>query len=180
MSSLPVAKQGVGTDLVPTPSPVSPRDRIRQFQAVIAAMPEQGIPLFDGFKTTHYFANGMYGRAVWRPKGVTTVGKLHKHEHFSILLSGTVAISDGEKSTIYRAGDVFVSKPGTKRSVHALTDAVFMTIHRLPEDTRDLDSIEEQLIEPEEDLPRLFDSNNKVIDPALTMAPGTLIEGPQP
>lgn len=126
------------------------------------------MPQFTGFKTAHTFADSMYSRAVWRPAGVTVVGKLHKHEHFTFLLTGSMRIytEDGPKD--YHAPAFFVTPAGTKRATHALTDSVLMTIHRLPVDTRDLQAIEDQLIDAEHDQLALFDAENKIKDDSLT------------
>ena len=67
-------------------------------------------------QTAHFFADGMYARAVYRPAGTLIVGKVHKREHFYIVTKGSVQVS----KDVYRAGTVIVSKPGTKRAVLAL------------------------------------------------------------
>jgi hypothetical protein len=66
-------------------------------------------------------------------------------------------MEDGEPVD-YTAPSVIVSKPGTKRAVYAVTDAVCMTIHRTKK--RNLDKIERELIE--EDRLALFDSSNRI------------------
>ncbi len=135
------------------------RSPVQRLQDAMASMPQ-----FNGFRTRHWFADGMYCRAVWRPATVTVVGATHKHEHLTVVLSGTIAIGDKQ----YSAGSVFVTPAGTKRATYAITDAELMTIHRLPDpEERDLDKIEALLIESEPDRPRLFDANNKLKDPAL-------------
>ncbi len=135
---------------------------IMRLQEAVCALPQ-----FDGFKTEHYFANGMYMRTVWRPAGVLTVGKLHKHEHFSVVLTGEVLIHVDGQAKRFCAGDVFVTAPMTKKAVYAVTDATFMTVHKLIDpDERDLDKIEAALIEPEEQVSP-FDASNKLRDPEL-------------
>jgi hypothetical protein len=80
--------------------------------------------------TKHYFHGGMYCREVFRHAGVLVVGAVHKKEHFYLIVSGTVAITDGEGNVQEFTGPhLFSSKPGTKRAVYALTDAVCMTFH---------------------------------------------------
>jgi mannose-6-phosphate isomerase-like protein (cupin superfamily) len=149
---------------------VAKLSKVRELQAAMSVRPQ-----FDGFKTTHKFADGMYSRSVWRPAGVTVVGALHKHEHFTVVLSGEILVYNDGETKHCKAGDVFVTPSGTKRATHSLTDAELMTVHRLPEKfaincteptEADLDKIEAELIEPEE-APRLFDANNKLRNPAL-------------
>jgi hypothetical protein len=144
-------------------------DPVRRLQAAMAQMPQ-----FDGFKTAHHFAEGLYGRAVWRPKNAVVVGALHRHSHFTFLLSGRMRISNGETWDEHVAPAFFVTPAGTKRVTHALEDSVLMTVHRLDPDTRDADQIMEQLIEPE-DLPSLFDFDNKYKNPALAARPEQLV-----
>lgn len=109
--------------------------------------------------TTHYFADGMYCRVVARAAGVLIVGKVHRREHFYMVVKGAVAvIQDGAERRVYEAPSIIVSRPGTKRAVIALEDSVCLTVHRT--DLTDLAEIEAELIEPDETA--LFDSGNRV------------------
>lgn len=109
--------------------------------------------------TEHYFADGMYCRVAARAAGVIVVGRVHKREHFYMVVAGSVAVvQDGAEKKVYTAPAVIVSKPGTQRAVFALTDAVCLTVHRT--DKTDLDEIEAELIEP--DATAAFDSGNKL------------------
>ncbi len=109
-------------------------------------------------ETKHHFADGMYVRELFRPAGTVIVGKVHKREHFYIALSGEVTVSgDGYQERI-SAPRIIVSAPGTKRAVYAHVDSVCITVHRT--DSRDLDAIERELIEP--DAISLFDARNEL------------------
>ena len=109
-------------------------------------------------ETRHHFADGMYCRELFRPAGCTIVGKVHKKEHFYIVVSGEVTIvGDGKRERV-KAPRVFVSKPGTKRAVYAHVDSVCITVHRT--DSLDLNEIEEELIERDDTA--LFDAQNKL------------------
>lgn len=110
-------------------------------------------------ETSHYWADGMYCRFLPRPAGTLIVGKVHKKEHFYVVCCGTVSITNGEDPAVEVTGPrVIVSKPGTKRAVLAMTDAVCMTVHRT--DKTDLDEMEAELIEP--DHTALFDARNDI------------------
>jgi quercetin dioxygenase-like cupin family protein len=101
----------------------------------------------------------MYLREVWRPAGCVIVGKVHKREHFYILLSGEITVTgDGIAPQRYQAPMIFVSPPGTKRAVYAHVDSVCITVHAT--ESRDLDEIEKELIEP--DTEALFDARNEL------------------
>jgi quercetin dioxygenase-like cupin family protein len=93
---------------------------------------------------------------LYRPKDTLIVGKVHKREHFYIVVSGEVTVlSDGIRERV-KAPKIFVSKPGTKRAVYAHEDSLCITVHRTNE--TDLDKIEAELIEPDETA--LFDARN--------------------
>jgi mannose-6-phosphate isomerase-like protein (cupin superfamily) len=81
-------------------------------------------------KTKHYFHAGMYCREVWRDAGVLIVGKVHKKEHFYIIVSGTILITSGNgKAERVTAPCVIKSEVGTERAVYSETEAVCMTLH---------------------------------------------------
>ena len=96
--------------------------------------------------TKHYFHGGMYCREVFRHEGVLIVGAVHKKEHFYLIASGSVLITDGDGPAQQFTGPhLFLSKPGTKRAVYALTDAVCMTFHALEATT--VEQAEAELVE---------------------------------
>ena len=126
--------------------------RIAVLQKHMLAMPQTELETF------HYFADGMYARVVPRLAGTLIVGKVHRREHFYIVTKGSVQVVTDEGTRVYSAGDVVVSRPGTKRAVLALEDSICMTVHRT--NKHNLDKIEKELIVP--DKTALFDSANKV------------------
>lgn len=125
---------------------------IERLQASLLTAPQLELP------TNHYWADGMYCRELFRPKDTLIVGKVHKKEHFYIVVAGEVTVvGDGIRTRI-KAPCVMVSAPGTKRAVYAHEDSVCMTVHRT--DLKDLEAIERELIEPDETA--LFDAHNKL------------------
>ena len=80
--------------------------------------------------TKHTFHAGMYCREVWRAAGVLVVGKVHKKEHFYMIVSGTVSITTDDGVKRVTGPHLLCSKPGTKRAVYSETDALCMTFHR--------------------------------------------------
>jgi hypothetical protein len=112
---------------------------VEALQGAMTKLPQIELP------TEHYFADGMYLRYLPRPKGCTIVGKVHKKEHFYMVLAGEVLIVGEGKRDRVKAPAVFVCKPGTKRAVHALEDSVCATVHRVS--SHDLAEIEEELVE---------------------------------
>lgn len=125
---------------------------LQQLQTELAKLEQIELP------TRHWFADGMYCRELFRPAGTVIVGKIHKREHFYIVLSGEVTVvSDGKRERI-QAPRIIVSAPGTKRAVYAHVDSICITVHRTFE--TDLEAIERELIEPDETA--LFDAHNRL------------------
>lgn len=131
------------------------RNSIHELKKIMLEMPQ-----WDAEKnTSHYFAEGLYCRVLFRPAGTLIIGKKHKKSHFYMVMSGRVSITNGEGKALEVEGPyVIVSNPGTERAVLALTDATCITVHRT--DKTDLDEIEKELIE--EDQTALFDSSNRL------------------
>ena len=122
------------------------RSDIDRFQASLLKLPQA-----QGIRTDHYFADGMYCRTVWRPAGCAIVGKVHKKEHFYVVLQGEVTVTSvGEIPQRIKGPKVLVSAVGTKRAVYAHVDSMCMTVHRIDGDSSDLEKIEEELVEPDE------------------------------
>jgi hypothetical protein len=100
------------------------RQKVELLQQELAKLPQYEP------ETKHYFHGGMYCREVFRHAGVLVVGAVHKKEHIYLIVSGTVAITDGDGNVQEVTGPhVVQSKPGTKRAVYAVTDALCMTFH---------------------------------------------------
>lgn len=134
------------------------REDIERLQAAMTKLPQLELV------TKHHFADGMYCRELWRPAGCAIVGKVHKREHFYIVLSGEVTVTcDGKPPERIQAPRIIVSAPGTKRAVFAHTDSICITVHRT--DSHDLKTIEEELLESDETA--LFDAHNQMKCEAL-------------
>jgi hypothetical protein len=132
--------------------------RVQALQDAMQSMPQYEPP------TEHMFHGGMYCRQVWRPAGCTIVGKIHKKEHFYLIVSGTVAITTDEGVKSVTGPTLLCSKPGTKRAVYAETDALCMTFHVV--DAKTIDDAEQELVE--EDDSSMFTLGNKIKNEVLT------------
>jgi hypothetical protein len=91
-----------------------------------------------------------YAREMFIPKGTLIIGKIHRHQHLNIISKGKVVVYTefGEK---HMEGPItFVSEIGLKRSVYALEDTLWTTIH-LTEFVGEehLGKIEEEVISPD-------------------------------
>lgn len=118
------------------------RSRVERLQQEVSKLPQYEP------ETKHYFHGGMYCREVWRPAGVLVVGKVHKQEHFYLIVSGAVLITTDTGAERVTGPHLFLSKPGTKRAVLAETDALCMTFHRTAAET--VEQAERELVEADE------------------------------
>jgi hypothetical protein len=132
--------------------------KVQALQDVISKMPQYEP------ETKHTFHAGMYCREVWRPAGVIVVGKIHKKEHFYLIVSGTVSITTDEGVKSVTGPHLLCSKPGTKRAVYAETDALCMTFHVV--DAKTIEDAEQELVE--EDESSMFALGNKLKNEVLT------------
>jgi len=98
-------------------------------------------------ETTHRFADGVYAREIFIPKGCLLTGKVHKTVHLNIISKGEITVWTEDGMKRLKAPFSLVSKPGTKRVGFAHEDTVWTTIHGTHE--TDLAKLEADLIEPE-------------------------------
>jgi hypothetical protein len=140
---------GKGFDVAPA---VSMIDKVEALQAELLKLPQYE-PI-----TKHTFHGGMYCREVFREAGILIVGKVHKKEHFYLVVGGTVAITTDEGVQFVTGPHLLCSKPGTKRAVYAETDALCMTFHCV--ESTNVEDAESELVEnaPES----MFGVGNKI------------------
>lgn len=129
-------------------------DRVNALKTELLKMDQIDLP------TQHLFHGGMYCRQVWRPAGCTIVGKVHKKEHFYMVVEGTVIVTTDEGVQELTAPALLCSKPGTQRAVFAVTDAMCMTIHRA--DANTVEGAADELVEDDPD--SAFDALNNLKD----------------
>jgi hypothetical protein len=139
---------------------VDMRAKVEALQVEVAKHDQYEAP------TEHLFHGGMYCRQVWRPAGCLIVGKVHKKEHFYMVVFGTVAVTTDEGVKLITGPQVLCSKPGTKRAVYAETDALCMTFHRVESST--VEEVESELVE--DDPLSMFSIGNKVKNQAIEVS----------
>jgi len=93
----------------------------------------------------HHFSAGVYAKETRIPAGYVLVQHAHKHDHLSILASGSVELSvDGEKSVVYAPACLTIAA-GKHHGIKSITDVVWYCVHAT--DCTDEDEIDEVLIE---------------------------------
>jgi hypothetical protein len=128
---------------VPVVRPAPARETIQHLQDALATLPQ----IETGLE--HYFADGMYGRRCSIKADSIVTGKIHRHEHFVLLIKGTVTINTDRGMETITAPHVWVSPPGAKRVLYTHDDCEFFTTHLNHDNERDLERIEAEVIEPE-------------------------------
>ena len=150
---------GKGFDVAP---PEMMRQKVDALQEELSKLPQYEP------ETKHYFHGGMYCREVFRHAGVLVVGAVHKKEHFYLIVSGTVVITDGEGNAQEVTGPhLFQSKPGTKRAVYAITDTLCMTFHATEATT--VEEAETELVEADPD--SMYSLGNQVKHKEIEVQP---------
>lgn len=92
----------------------------------------------------HHLAHGVYCRELLIPKGCTLTGKIHRHSCLNVILKGDITVKTESGSRRFKAGDILVSPPGTKRAGYAHLDTVWLTFHHTEQ--LDPDLIEKEVI----------------------------------
>lgn len=126
------------------------REATLRLQAELATLPQYEP------KTTHHFHGGMYCREVWRAADVLVVGKVHRKEHFYMVVTGTILVTTEAGAQRITGPQLVKSMPGTKRAVYSETAALCMTFHRT--DAMTVEDAEIELVEEEER--SMYDAGN--------------------
>lgn len=120
------------------------KDSIAEFGPALAAAIESGEVEPGVQRIDHYTTDDLYGRRCRIPMGTVALTYVHRKDHLSICLQGTVVLIDqnGVRTEV-TAPDVFITRAGTQRALLALTDVDFITVHYHP--NADLSTIESDL-----------------------------------
>ena len=124
------------------PEELNHHDEIAILVEHMRGMPQTECPV------QHRFAPGVYLREIFMPADTVVIGKVHKTEHFNILIAGACLIvhDDGTREEL-RAPYTFVSKAGVQKVLYILEPMIWQTVHVTAE--TDLAVLEEQLISKE-------------------------------
>lgn len=104
---------------------------IYQLEAAILELPQVEMPV------EHAFCSGLYARTMHIPAQTVLTGAEHRYDCFFLVRSGVLAVTTDADPKIVRAGDMFVTRAGTKRAGVAITDVVVTTFHPNPTDETD-------------------------------------------
>ena len=93
----------------------------------------------------NHFADGVYARELFIPKGQILVGAKHKTEHLNVVLKGEISIATREGIIFIEAPCIFKSDVGIRKVGLAHEDTIWLTVH--PTKETDVEKIENDLVE---------------------------------
>jgi hypothetical protein len=89
----------------------------------------------------------VYLREIAMQADSIVIGRIHKTQHFNVLLTGACLIAHADGTTQeLRAPMTFVSEAGVQKVLYILEDMQWQTIH--PTEETDLAKLDEMLVEP--------------------------------
>lgn len=118
------------------------RAKILKLERICKSLPD-GVRMDESPPVVHHFAPGVYCREIHLGADTCVVGRIHRHRHMNIISQGRMTVYTEFGTQELRAGDSFVSEPGTKRVVHTHEDAIWTTIHPNPTNETDPDKLVE-------------------------------------
>lgn len=116
-------------------------EKIERLEGAMLALPQVDCPV------EHIFGPGLYIRQVTLPAGALAVGHHQKQDHLNVLLSGVVAMVEGDFVHVVKAPLVYVGKPGRKVG-YVVETAVWQNIYATEE--RDIETLEKMFLEKSE------------------------------
>lgn len=120
-------------------------------------MPQADCPV------AHHFGPGIYIREVTLPAGIFAVGHTQRYEHLNIMLTGKVAIVDGDQVRVLEAPLIFTGKPGRKVG-YVLETCVWQNVYAT--DETDIDTLEAHYMDKSENW-KVYDKEQSEIAHAL-------------
>jgi len=100
------------------------RDKLNMLEAAMLQEDQVHIDV------NHRFNGGIYAREITIPKGTLLTGRIHKFDHFDIMLSGDISVSTDTGEVKRLTGlNVMEGKAGKKRAGYAHEDTHWITFH---------------------------------------------------
>jgi len=118
------------------------------FKKVEEELLKRGGHYEDDKTVQHRFADGVYSREYFMPRGFVGTSKMHGRKNFFVLLSGHITIWSREGKKEYHAPEILITIPGTRRIIKAHEDSTIATFHGTHE--TDIEKIEEEVMIPHE------------------------------
>jgi hypothetical protein len=104
------------------------REKLDDLEGLILQEEQAEIPV------KHCFTGGMYSREVVIPKDALLTGRIHKFDHFDIMLSGDITVSTDNGEVKRLTGlNIMEGKAGKKRAGFAHEETHWITFHSAEE-----------------------------------------------
>lgn len=130
---------------------------VADLEKEMLGMPQADCPV------AHHFGPGIYIREVTLPAGIFAVGHTQRYEHLNIMLTGKVAIVDGDQVRVLEAPLIFTGKPGRKVG-YVLETCVWQNVYATNE--TDIDTLEAHYLDKSKTW-EAYDKEHSKIDHAL-------------
>jgi hypothetical protein len=118
--------------------------KITEIDKMLAKIP--GAKFGDYTNLRHEFEGGMYRRTIYMRKGDVLTSKIHKHDHFFVIVKGKLIVLDEKGEHLITAPYHGITKSGTKRLLMILEDTVWTTYHLNPKGLTNPDDLEDDII----------------------------------
>jgi hypothetical protein len=77
----------------------------------------------------HHFADGVYAKQMFIPKGYVAASHKHNYTHLSILATGQVIVSTNDSVEMHTAPACIAIEAGKHHKIEALQDCVWYCVH---------------------------------------------------
>ena len=98
------------------------------------------------FPLKHTFGDGTYARQMSMHKGSWCIGKIHKQNHMWFLLTGKITVVTDGEIVDHEAPCYTRAYSGAKRVIYAHEDSIFVTIHKNPDNIKDIEELEKYIV----------------------------------
>ena len=99
----------------------------------------------DPFPLEHSFAEGLYIRKIFIPRGYWLVGKIHKYSYINFVERGDISVLTESGISRVKAPCTIPSPSGTKRFGYSHLDTVWVTVHSNPTNEKNIEKLKEKL-----------------------------------
>jgi len=107
------------------------RRDLQQLEDLILAVPGVTLRNDDRTPLTHLFTPNLYARKIEIPATYMLITGIHATEHIAVISKGSCLVATPDGIVKYAAGDVMVTKIGTKRAIFVIEDIVWTTVHAI-------------------------------------------------
>jgi hypothetical protein len=98
-------------------------------------------------EVTHGFSDKVYLREIFMKANSYVIGKLHKTEHFNIILKGSAYVMMNDDVHYITAPFTFVSPANTRKILFVTEDMIWQTVHVNPDNTKEVSVLEERYVD---------------------------------